>query len=462
MKKVISIILTLAMLFSFAACGQDQSVEQSEEKKQTNIDEMEFSDKITLMYYGKVYKPGEIIETEDINTITVLINGTSTVSAAPFEVYTDEENVFYIQKFGEHAIMFDTFAKGSTRFMIVTDTASEVFFLASNVDSVDISKVGEVVVEKEIIEDAEVVPSKVEIEKLEKQLNELKNSNLHDKYGKDPLNPIKLQYLTEAQMDAEVKKCKFPDAINKCTLTAAQARELADKDPAVIADSIKSVADAFVYFKTVSLNHYGEAYTPWYHGSNKVESYGYDHPGELEIYDNDYVCCGGMANLGVYVLQGDYDEVGVIKYIGESYHLINYIKQDGKYYVIDFVNLQPWNGWKSQGHRVTVLDDLHDFYQKGMIENRPYFRAVMQCDYEGVYAMIAQTADERGNFPCQWRNAKGTFKYPKECEGKVTLIYYKPEIVKDPENCVTYASLDFSIPGWNSDLSKTRYAGGTD
>ena len=141
MKKCLSIILILAMLFSFAACGQGQSVEQSEEKKQTNIDEMEFSDKITLMYYGKVYKPGEIIETDDIDSITVLINGTTTVSAAPFEVTTDKENVLEIDKGNGTSIKFNPNKKGTTVVTISTATASENFIITTDTGKEDASTI---------------------------------------------------------------------------------------------------------------------------------------------------------------------------------------------------------------------------------------------------------------------------------------------------------------------------------
>ena len=58
--------------------------------------------------------------------------------------------------------------------------------------------------------------------------------------------------------------------------------------------------------------------------------------------------CGGTAGLVEYLLQGDYDEVGII---GLTYargmgggHVINYLRQGKTWYVLDF------NGWNSSCH----------------------------------------------------------------------------------------------------------------
>ena len=71
-------------------------------------------------------------------------------------------------------------------------------------------------------------------------------------------------------------------------------------------------------------------FTPWY------DDWGYDAPGDDQLRQNYGCCCGGYANTVSYLLEGDYDKVGTLRWVGGGNHTISWVMTGGKYYVFDF------------------------------------------------------------------------------------------------------------------------------
>ena len=118
----------------------------------------------------------------------------------------------------------------------------------------------------------------------------------------------------------KVSNAGLPTAIGKTTLTYEQAYALIGKDPAVIADAVKTVGDVIQYMIAAKYSDYAPCvYTPWY-GNGQ---WGFDPPGEEQLLQNYASCCAGYVNMGLYLLEGDYEEQGVIRWLGGGNHTIS-------------------------------------------------------------------------------------------------------------------------------------------
>lgn len=248
------------MLFSFAACGQSQPVEQSESKEQDNTEEIDLSDDIALMYFGKEYKPGEIIEIGDINTVTVLINGTATVMASPFELQTDSKNALGVVALDSHSLIFNTKASGFTVVTISTSTASEYFILTTkrNLTIAD--------VEKQIADQERIDAEIREIEDLNSQFdyasavknfgNALSLATViekataeHEKdFNQNPDYSDVKNYLLHQKNGYKITKKEIDSLTNNQTLQASVPYEGAVKDVDLFFKAMEYWYGAYYYF----------------------------------------------------------------------------------------------------------------------------------------------------------------------------------------------------------------------
>ena len=206
------------------------------------------------------------------------------------------------------------------------------------------------------------------------------------------------------------------------------------KEPAVIAENVKSVADVLQYMIAARFGYYSDFFgTPWY------GNWGFDAPGDYQIRENYGCCCGGYANAAGYLLQGDYEKVGTLRWVGGGNHTINWVYTGGKYYVFDFTQYCSSGNYNNYNCPVTVLDRLEDFYDQ-MPDTYSYFpkaEVVLMVAFESGDAM----------YPSHWQDPPNFtgLSFPKEAEGKITVIYQK-----DPRYGVEFKTVDTAIPGWNS------------
>lgn len=231
----------------------------------------------------------------------------------------------------------------------------------------------------------------------------------------------------------DIDRYGMPSAIGKRTLDYDAAVALIGKDPAVIAENVKTVADAVQYMIAARFGYYSEYFgTPWY------GDWGFDAPGDYQISENYACCCGGYANTASYLLQGDYEKVGTLRWVGGGNHTISWVYTEGKYYVFDFTEYSCVGNYNRYDCPVTVLDRLEDFY-----DNMP--------DRYSGYAkseVVIMVAFEAGDamYPSNWADPPRFtgLTFPEEARGKITLIYQK-----DSRYGVEYRKVDTDIPGWN-------------
>lgn len=228
----------------------------------------------------------------------------------------------------------------------------------------------------------------------------------------------------------------LPSAIGQRTLSYNDALNLVGADPDTIAERVKTVADALQYMIAARFGYHAPGvYTPWY------GFWGFDAPGDEQLTQNYGCCCGGYANAVSYLLQGDYEKVGTLRWVGGGNHTISWVYTDGKYYVFDFTDFSSMGNYNSGIESVVILDRLEDYYDK--IPMHIYER---NFDLSEIVLMVAFEAGD-AMYPSNWNDPPHFtgLTFPKEAEGHVLVIYQK-----DPNYGVKYEPLNIHIPGWNS------------
>ena len=230
----------------------------------------------------------------------------------------------------------------------------------------------------------------------------------------------------------DVNSFNLPDAIGKTTLTYDQAYALVGKDPEMIRNAVKTVGDLWQYMVAAKFRDYDpNVYTPWY--GERDNQWGFDAPGHEQVLQNYGCCCGGCANVALYLLEGDYDEMGIVRWIGGGNHTINYLLENGKYYIFDVTNFFP--GKADPVGTVTVVDRLEDYY------------AVMPTDDypRDEIAILVAIQDVAVNPPSVFGKDTAEMTFPKGYEDKVKVLY--------PANnySVTFKDVTIDIPMWNTD-----------
>lgn len=240
----------------------------------------------------------------------------------------------------------------------------------------------------------------------------------------------------------QVSKLGLPEAIGNTTLTYDEAYALLGKDPAVIADAVKTVGDVIQYLIAANFGAYSPSeFTPWYKADE--QAWGFDPPGAEQLRQNYNCCCGGFANMGLYLLEGDYEEAGIIRWLGGGNHTINYVKTNGKYYVFDLTNYHAGNF----NGPITVLDRLEDYYDQMPADDYPK---------DEVTNLVA-LKDADVSYPSSGDWKKGKLVFPTETKDHILQIYQK-----DASASVSFNDVRIDIPMWNTDrldipASNTKY-----
>lgn len=178
--------------------------------------------------------------------------------------------------------------------------------------------------------------------------------------------PIDATHITELFTDSEAmypteplsfKPYKFPKQIGtESDLDSATARALSKGTVQELAEVIHSVPDLMTYMHYAAFSKYdGDLTVPL-----KDLEWHYNYSPDV-VFRKNAGNCGGTAGFVEYVLQGDYDEVGIIgltydKGLGGG-HVINYIRQGKNYFVMDF-NSWICNGCEPNGLRFCTGKDL--------------------------------------------------------------------------------------------------------
>ncbi len=239
---------------------------------------------------------------------------------------------------------------------------------------------------------------------------------------------------TAAEWDARAKtisidEYNMPGGLGRTTLDYKAAKALVGQSPEEIRDSVKTVGDVLQYMIAARYG-YGapEAFTPWY------GDWGFDAPGDDQLRQNYGCCCGGVANTVSYLLQGDYEKVGTLRWIGGGNHTISWVYADGSYYVFDFTLFCAGGNYSDKNIGIPSLNKLSDYYDV-LPDNYPKDEILIMVAFEAADAM----------YPSQWFGESGATKLvlPAEAEGKVELIYC------NELSSLEFADVDADIPGWN-------------
>lgn len=266
-------------------------------------------------------------------------------------------------------------------------------------------------------------------------------SNVEVLYQANAAELAEYQRIREEQAQAEaarwertastlsVSRYGMPDAIGSTTLSYSQARALVGQEPEKIAENVKTVGDVLQYMIAARFGYNSPgAFTPWYDG------WGYDAPGDDQLRQNYGCCCGGYANAVSYLLEGDYDKVGTLRWVGGGNHTISWVMTGGKYYVFDFTQYCSGGNYNNYHAPVTVLDRLEDYYDK-MPSIYPKEDVVIMVAFESGKAI----------YPSQWNDPPhfSGLTFPKEAEGSILVIYQE-----NAANGVRFRQVSDQIPRW--------------
>lgn len=166
------------------------------------------------------------------------------------------------------------------------------------------------------------------------------------------------------------------------TLTPEQAYALVDADPQIVKTRVNTAADLLMYMLAARIGDNGGCYCDSWDGYTWHTNFT-----AKEVMERKLGNCGSCANLANYLLEDDYEEIGIILhayYPGNGGgHVYNYIKYQGKYYIVDyswyiFANYAPDSDFP-----VMCMDSLAAFGSRvGEL-------------YDGVSLVIAHTSSGR-------------------------------------------------------------------
>lgn len=193
-------------------------------------------------------------------------------------------------------------------------------------------------------------------------------------------NAVSTEQLMAHIKPENIGSYQLADMLGGTTLTAAEAYALVDASPEEAQKKIKTAADVLMYMLAAQTGDCGGCF---------CESFdGYTWHFNLtakQVMEQRLGNCGSCANFANYMLKGDYDEVGIIQhayYPGNGGgHVYNYIKHQGKYYIVDF-------SW----YIFSRYDTSNDFPVMTLSSLNEYGTRVHDL-YGGVSLVIALTSE---------------------------------------------------------------------
>lgn len=157
------------------------------------------------------------------------------------------------------------------------------------------------------------------------------------------------------------------DMLGGLTLSPQEAKELVDADPETIKQKVRTAGDLLMYMLAAQIGDNGGCYCDSWDGYTWHTNFT-----AKEVMEKKLSNCGACSNLANYLLEDDYEQIGFILhayYPGNGGgHVYNYIKHQGKYYIVDyswyiFANYEPgsdfpvkaYNSLADYGKRVNEL-----------------------------------------------------------------------------------------------------------
>lgn len=211
------------------------------------------------------------------------------------------------------------------------------------------------------------------------------------------------------------------------TLTAEEAYALVDAEPEVVQQQVKTPADVLMYMMASKIVDGTGCYCrdidgQVWHWNMDAKTFMEDRRGG----------CGQCANLGRYLLDGDFEEIGFVDHTyypdGGGGHVYNYILHEGKYYIVDFSSYFFSNYQPSMDFIVPVLDSLEEW---GSVIHQYYGNVCLSLTYK----------NHRG-FPCVY-GEDNCFYFPDTAE--YTVLYDAGDGFK-----LKLLPFDISLYDWNA------------
>lgn len=143
--------------------------------------------------------------------------------------------------------------------------------------------------------------------------------------------------------------------------------------------------------------------------------------------------CGATSNMVNYLLHGDYDQVGFIHHTdNEGGHVYNYIMQNGKYYIIDFMQYMV-SDYTHFSYRIYELNSLQEW---------PQYCAEVYCPNTKLKTVVGYTTMDN-HLPVACVKNDRYIRYPKGCE--IEILFDAPDDNYD----IIFVDSPVRIPEWD-------------
>lgn len=209
----------------------------------------------------------------------------------------------------------------------------------------------------------------------------------------------------------DILQFQVPPALGTPQLSIEEIEKLAEeKSPENLKSQINTVYDLLQYMISAhyTVSETGETIIKegnlvWHH----------NRPADSTIKYNSGNC-GATSNMVNYLLKGDYDEVGFIHHTdNEGGHVYNYILQNGKYYIIDFMQYMI-SDYTRFTYRICELNSLQEWPES--CEER-------YCPETKLKTVVAYTTPDN-HLPVSCVKNDRYIRYPKGYE--VEILYDAP------------------------------------
>ena len=230
----------------------------------------------------------------------------------------------------------------------------------------------------------------------------------------------------DIQNDISITDYSLDPELGELNINKIRAQELLYLDHDTLRKEIKTLPD-LIYF--LYYNHFTSMNgdIALYDNSDTYWHYNRDPYKILKDLNGN---CGGYANLTKYLLGDDY-EIGNLQMTFDDSnaggHVINYIKVNNNYYVLDISNLVS-NNYKPKGLNLYKTADLQDFASFILTRN-----SSINLIYEGTYL-------DGYDFPINWEST---------CKTTYLPLGFKYTIL--------FSQKDYSIALKKMDMTLNRY-----
>jgi len=177
---------------------------------------------------------------------------------------------------------------------------------------------------------------------------------------KDMTDPINIERFFGHIKAENINLFNLSSILGGTTLSVDDANALVGKSASEIKEKVNTAGDLLMYMLAAKLMLRNGCICQ----SAGGHTWHYNPNVHITLKEN-LGNCGRMANVANYILEGKYEEIGFINHSypsgGGGGHIYNYIKHQGKYYIVDFSSYLFNNYSLSNEMSVISLDELDDF-----------------------------------------------------------------------------------------------------